>query len=88
MTETWNPEQYEKFSDHRRRPFDDLTCRVGAVSPEVVVDLGCGSGAATLELAARWPGESRHQNRRGQLARRLLSPLTSPIPHPLSGWRR
>lgn len=55
MTETWDPEQYEKFSDHRRRPFDDLTCRVGAVSPEVVVDLGCGTGGLTLRLAQRWP---------------------------------
>jgi trans-aconitate 2-methyltransferase len=56
MTETWDPEQYEKFSDHRRRPFADLTCRVGASSPETVVDLGCGAGAATLGLAQRWPG--------------------------------
>jgi trans-aconitate 2-methyltransferase len=52
---TWNPEQYEKFSKHRRRPFADLTARVGASSPEIVVDLGCGPGALTLELAKRWP---------------------------------
>jgi len=55
MTETWNPEQYEKYGDQRRRPFADLTSRVAARSPAIVVDLGCGSGAATLELAARWP---------------------------------
>jgi trans-aconitate 2-methyltransferase len=55
VAETWNPEQYEKFSDQRRRPFADLTCRVGASSPEIVVDLGCGSGAPTLGLGARWP---------------------------------
>jgi trans-aconitate methyltransferase len=52
MTETWNPEQYEKYGDQRRRPFADLTSRVAARSPAIVVDLGCGSGAATLELAA------------------------------------
>jgi trans-aconitate 2-methyltransferase len=55
VAETWDPEQYEKFSDQRRRPFADLTSRVGAGSPEIVVDLGCGSGGPTLGLAARWP---------------------------------
>jgi trans-aconitate 2-methyltransferase len=55
MTEVWDPEQYEKFSDQRRRPFADLTSRVAAGSPEVVVDLGCGAGAATVGLAQRWP---------------------------------
>jgi trans-aconitate 2-methyltransferase len=55
VSETWNPKQYEKFSNHRHRPFADLTSRVGASSPEVVVDLGCGSGGLTLELASRWP---------------------------------
>ncbi len=55
MANTWNPEQYERFSDHRRRPFVDLTSRVSAGSPEIVVDLGCGAGALTLSLATRWP---------------------------------
>lgn len=55
MADTWNPEQYEKFSDHRRRPFADLTSRVGASAPEIVVDLGCGPGPLTLTLARRWP---------------------------------
>src|SRR5664279_4472714 len=43
------------FSDQRGRPFADLAVRVGASSPEIVVDLGCGSGGHTLALAARWP---------------------------------
>jgi trans-aconitate 2-methyltransferase len=55
VAERWNPEQYEKFSDQRRRPFADLTARVGATSPKIVVDLGCGSGAPTLALGVRWP---------------------------------
>ena len=55
MLDTWNPEQYEKFSHHRRRPFADLTSRVGAGAPEIVVDLGCGPGPLTLGLATRWP---------------------------------
>jgi trans-aconitate 2-methyltransferase len=55
VADTWDPEQYEKFSDYRGRPFADLTSRVGASAPEVVVDLGCGPGPLTLGLAQRWP---------------------------------
>jgi trans-aconitate 2-methyltransferase len=55
MTNTWDPEQYERLSYHRRRPFADLISRVGAQRPEVVVDLGCGPGPLTLDLARRWP---------------------------------
>jgi trans-aconitate 2-methyltransferase len=81
MAGTWNPEQYEKFSDHRRRPFADLTSRVGANAPEIVVDLGCGPGPLTLSLARRWPhariigidssqemlDEARRNDRRGRV---------------------
>ena len=55
MSTTWDPQQYAKFSDHRSRPFGDLMARVGAQSPRVVVDLGCGNGPLTLSLADRWP---------------------------------
>lgn len=55
MASTWNPEQYEMFTSHRWRPFADLTSRIAASSPEIVVDLGCGPGALTLGLATRWP---------------------------------
>ena len=55
MADIWNPLQYEKFSEHRQRPFADLTSRVGAVAPGAVVDLGCGPGPLTLSLARRWP---------------------------------
>jgi trans-aconitate 2-methyltransferase len=55
VADPWNPGQYEKFSDHRRRPFADLTSRVGASAPEIVVDLGCGPGPLTLSLGKRWP---------------------------------
>jgi trans-aconitate 2-methyltransferase len=55
MSTTWDPQQYAKFSDHRSRPFGDLLARVGAQSPGLVVDLGCGNGPLTLSLAQRWP---------------------------------
>ncbi|HET7399794.1 MAG TPA: methyltransferase domain-containing protein [Intrasporangium sp.] len=51
----WDPGQYALFREHRRRPFDDLLARVGAEDPRMVVDLGCGPGDLTLELARRWP---------------------------------
>lgn len=52
---TWDPQQYEHFSDLRNRPFGDLMARVGAESPKRVIDLGCGNGPLTLTLADRWP---------------------------------
>lgn len=55
MAMTWDPSRYGQFSDERARPFIDLMSRVGAESPQLVVDLGCGPGPRTLELAERWP---------------------------------
>jgi trans-aconitate 2-methyltransferase len=52
----WDPGQYLRFADERGRPFHDLVSRVGAQDPALVVDLGCGPGNLTRELAARWPG--------------------------------
>ena len=52
----WDPGQYHKFSDHRRRPAVELLARVPPADPGLVVDLGCGSGEIARLLAARWPG--------------------------------
>lgn len=52
---TWDPATYLAFADERSRPFFDLTRRIGAVSPQRVVDLGCGPGQLTASLAERWP---------------------------------
>ena len=52
----WDPGTYLRFAGERGRPFADLTARIGADAPGVVVDLGCGDGSATATLAARWPG--------------------------------
>jgi trans-aconitate 2-methyltransferase len=51
----WNPSQYERFRDERKRPFFELLARVDAAAPAQVVDLGCGTGDLTLVLAERWP---------------------------------
>ena len=48
--------QYRRFADGRARPFFDLVARIGADAPRSVVDLGCGPGDLTVELARRWPG--------------------------------
>lgn len=55
VTHEWDPVAYGRFAQERRRPFDDLMARVGAIRPRTVVDLGCGSGEMTIELARRWP---------------------------------
>jgi len=52
---TWDPSQYARFSAPRARPFHDLVAQIGAQDPAVVVDLGCGPGNLTVELAVRWP---------------------------------
>ena len=51
----WDPDVYLDFADHRARPFYDLLARVGAKAPRRVVDLGCGPGNLTGQLARRWP---------------------------------
>ena len=53
--ESWNPGQYLKFEDNRLRPALDLMGRIPLENPQVVYDLGCGSGNVTRLLADRWP---------------------------------
>ena len=51
----WDPEQYQRFSDERSRPFFDLLARVPDDDVHCVADLGCGPGNLTETLVARWP---------------------------------
>ncbi len=53
---SWDPSQYLRFADQRRRPAIDLLARIGAENPARVYDLGCGPGNVTKLLAQRWPG--------------------------------
>ena len=51
----WDPDLYLKFSDHRLRPALELLGRVSSQSPNVIYDLGCGSGQVTCIISERWP---------------------------------
>ena len=52
---SWDPGQYLKFVDARRRPALDLLARLDGTTAGCVVDLGCGTGNITRLLAERWP---------------------------------
>jgi len=51
----WDPEQYHKFQAERSAPFFDLLSLVEVRSNLKVVDLGCGSGELTRQLAEVLP---------------------------------
>lgn len=49
---TWNPQQYRRFSNERRQPFDDLLSLLAPAPGGHGIDLGCGGGELTAELHA------------------------------------
>ena len=51
----WNPDQYHKFQSERAAPFYDLLALVDARPHLKAVDLGCGTGELTRQLADRLP---------------------------------
>src|SRR5690349_24719753 len=51
----WNPDQYHKFQAERSAPFFDLL-KLVKIRPDMkVVDLGCGTGELTRQLADALP---------------------------------
>ncbi len=51
----WDPDQYLRFADHRRRPGVELLSRIPDIDARSLVDLGCGTGDLTALLQLRWP---------------------------------
>jgi trans-aconitate 2-methyltransferase len=59
----WDPELYNRFRRYRAEPVEHILSRLKFADHEheIMVDLGCGSGENTLELARR----SRHGSAHG-----------------------
>ena len=51
----WDPQQYQRFSRERSRPFFDLIGQISDDNVQTVADLGCGPGNLTRTLCTRWP---------------------------------
>ena len=51
----WNPDLYHKFQAQRSEPFYDLLALVDVRPNLKVIDLGCGTGNLTRELADKLP---------------------------------
>lgn len=49
-TDTWNPDQYQRFAAERAQPFHDLLALVHPCRGARTVDLGCGTGELTVAL--------------------------------------
>lgn len=52
---TWNPDQYHLFKEARSAPARDLQAMIPAHDYRNIIDLGCGTGEQTLQLAQRFP---------------------------------
>lgn len=50
---TWDPAQYNRFAAEREQPFWDLAALLQPTPSPALVDLGCGDGRLTAELAGR-----------------------------------
>lgn len=53
--EDWNAKAYEAYHHERIQPSIDLVSRIKKQEVKLIIDIGCGSGMSTLQLATRWP---------------------------------
>lgn len=51
----WDPTLYERYRALRERPGRDLLAAIPEIVPGSVIDLGCGTGYLTRQLAQRYP---------------------------------
>lgn len=51
----WNAAQYLKFKAERTQPALDLARRLSLLSPDTVLDIGCGPGNSTAVLKDLFP---------------------------------
>lgn len=51
----WDVSQYARFADHRLRPALELFARIDHEQPELVHDIGCGTGDIARLMTQRWP---------------------------------
>ncbi|MEM6295702.1 MAG: methyltransferase domain-containing protein [Myxococcota bacterium] len=56
----WDPEQYLRFRRERKVPYEELAAMVQSRSNMRIVDLSCGTGEWTLDLARRFDAASAH----------------------------
>ena len=52
----WNPDTYDLFKEKRSQPFYDLVRLIEPKDKLSIIDLGCGTGELTTELADILPG--------------------------------
>jgi trans-aconitate 2-methyltransferase len=52
-SDDWDPQQYERFKAQRSQPFWDLVAMIRPGRIERAVDLGCGTGELTSDLAGQ-----------------------------------
>lgn len=52
---TWNPDQYHLFREARSAPARDLQAMIPDRDYAQIIDLGCGTGEQTRQLALRFP---------------------------------
>ena len=55
LVSDWDPQLYNRFRRYRAEPVEHIMSRLQFAADEQIVDLGCGSGENTLELARRSP---------------------------------